>query len=298
MNPSVTRAAALRRKKMSSSTPEALTAAVLTVSDSCARGERTDLSGPAVAEALKKGKFSIIATEVVADDQSAIQKSLLRLATNARLVVTTGGTGIAERDVTPEATKAICDRLLEGVAERMRAEGAKKTPFAALSRAVCGIRGKSLILNLPGSPRGAVESLEAVIDMLPHALQLLSGNTEHSYAPGAGLGHSARPERQTPDSGAGTELSGRSDFRVFAAFAQRGKDDRFPGATREQAGSRHRQNHPQRIHASQLHGYESEPFFPLDSVWRGRPARERPKAYHPLTREGSPSAAKSAKRDG
>ncbi len=151
---------------MSSSIPEALTAAVLTVSDSCAQGKRSDVSGPA--------------TEVVADDQSAIKKSLLRLATNARLVVTTGGTGIAERDVTPEATKAICDRLLEGVAERMRAEGAKKTPFAALSRAVCGIRGKSLILNLPGSPRGAVESLEAVIDMLPHALQLLSGNTEHS----------------------------------------------------------------------------------------------------------------------
>ena len=165
---------------MSSSIPEALTAAVLTVSDSCAQGKRSDVSGPAVAEALKKGKFSIIAKEVVADDQSAIQKSLLRLATNARLVVTTGGTGIAKRDVTPEATKAICDRLLEGVAERMRAEGAKKTPFAALSRAVCGIHGKSLILNLPGSPRGAVQSLEAVIGMLPHALQLLSGNTEHS----------------------------------------------------------------------------------------------------------------------
>src|SRR2546427_2456167 len=178
--PILTRAAALRRKKMSSSIPEALTAAVLTVSDSCAQGKRSDVSGPAVVEALKKRTFSIIATEVVADDQSAIQKSLLRLATNARLVVTTGGTGIAKRDVTPEATKAICDRLLEGVAERMRAEGAKKTPFAALSRAVCGIRGKSLILNLPGSPRGAVESLEAVIDLLPHALQLLSGNTEHS----------------------------------------------------------------------------------------------------------------------
>jgi molybdopterin adenylyltransferase len=165
---------------MSSSTPEGLTASVLTVSDSCARGERADLSGPATAEALRKGKFSIIATEVVADDESAIQKALVRLATSARLVVTTGGTGIAERDVTPEATKAICDRLLEGIAERMRAEGAKKTPFAALSRAVCGIHGKSLILNLPGSPRGAVESLEAVIDVLPHVLQLLSGNTQHT----------------------------------------------------------------------------------------------------------------------
>lgn len=165
---------------MSSSTPEALTAAVLTVSDSCARGERPDASGPAVAEALRKGTFSVLSTEIVADDQSAIQKSLLRLARNAQLVVTTGGTGIAERDVTPEATKAICDRLLEGIAERMRSEGAKKTPFAALSRAVCGVHGKSLILNLPGSPRGAVESLEAVIDLLPHALQLLRGNTKHT----------------------------------------------------------------------------------------------------------------------
>ena len=165
---------------MSSSTPEALTAAVLTVSDSCARGERADASGPAVVEALRKRKISVVNTEIVADDQSAIQKSLLRLASTAQLVVTTGGTGIAERDVTPEATRAICDRLLEGVVERMRAEGAKKTPFAALSRAVCGVYGKSLILNLPGSPRGAVESLEAVIDLLPHALQLLSGNTEHA----------------------------------------------------------------------------------------------------------------------
>ena len=96
----------------------------------------------------------------------------------AGLVVTTGGTGIAARDVTPEATRPVCDRLLEGVAERMRFEG-KKTPLAALSRAVCGVRGTSLILNLPGSPSGAVESLEAVIDLLPHALQLLSGKTEH-----------------------------------------------------------------------------------------------------------------------
>jgi molybdopterin adenylyltransferase len=165
---------------MSSSIPEHFTAAVLTVSDSCARGERTDASGPAAAEALRKRKFSIVSTEIVADDQAAIQKCLLRLARDARLVVTTGGTGIAERDVTPEATKAICDRLLEGIAERMRSEGAKKTPFAALSRAVCGVHGKSLIINLPGSPRGAVESLDAIIDLLPHALQLLTGKTDHA----------------------------------------------------------------------------------------------------------------------
>src|SRR5712692_9097566 len=168
-----------KKRKMSSSTPEALTAAVLTVSDSSARGERADLSGPAVAEILKRKNFAVVATEIVADDQPTIQKAILRLAAGARLVATTGGTGIAERDVTPEATRAVCDRLLEGVAERMRFRGAKKTPFAALSRGLCGVRGKSVILNLPGSPRGAVESLDAVIDLLPHALELLSGNTEH-----------------------------------------------------------------------------------------------------------------------
>jgi len=164
---------------MSSSTPEGLTAAVLTVSDSCARGERQDLSGPAIAEVLRGRKFAIVATDIVADEQPAIQKAILRLLGEARVIVTTGGTGIAERDVTPEATRAICDRLLEGVAERMRLEGMKKTPFAALSRGLCGVRGKSLILNLPGSPSGAVESLEAVIDLLPHALELLAGKTAH-----------------------------------------------------------------------------------------------------------------------
>ncbi|HVO82368.1 MAG TPA: MogA/MoaB family molybdenum cofactor biosynthesis protein [Terriglobales bacterium] len=165
---------------MSSSTAEGLTAAVLTVSDSCARGERTDLSGPAVAEALHKRSFTVVQSEIVPDEQAAIQGAIVRLAGAARLVVTTGGTGIAERDVTPEATRAVCDRLLEGVAERMRLQGAIKTPFAVLSRAVCGVRGKSMVLNLPGSPAGAVQSLEAVIELLPHALQLLSGNTEHA----------------------------------------------------------------------------------------------------------------------
>ena len=164
---------------MSSSTPDTLTAAVITVSDSCARGERTDLSGPAVAEVLKKHNFVIIGTTTVPDEQPAIQQALLSWANRARLVVTTGGTGIAPRDVTPEATRAICERMIEGVAERMRAEGARKTPLSALSRALCGVRGKSVILNLPGSPAGAVQSLESVIELLPHALQLLSGNTRH-----------------------------------------------------------------------------------------------------------------------
>jgi molybdopterin adenylyltransferase len=155
------------------------TAAVVTVSDSCARGEREDLSGPAVAQLLQRLHFSVTAREVVSDDSIQIQNLLIRLAREIQFVVTTGGTGIAARDLTPEATVAICDRLLDGVAERMRSEGSKKTPFAALSRGVCGVRGRALILNLPGSPAGAVESLEAVAGLVPHAIELLSGKTEH-----------------------------------------------------------------------------------------------------------------------
>jgi molybdopterin adenylyltransferase len=169
---------------MSSSTreslvPQSMTAAVLTVSDSCARGERHDLSGPAVAELLTRNSFSVIATNIVPDELPAIQRALVRMCEKAQLVVTTGGTGIAERDITPEATSAVCSRVLDGVAERMRCEGAKNTRLAALSRGICGVRGRSIILNLPGSPKGAVESLQAVVDLLPHALQLLAGKTEH-----------------------------------------------------------------------------------------------------------------------
>jgi molybdopterin adenylyltransferase len=163
---------------MSSSTPE-LTAAVLTVSDSSARGEREDLGGPAVAAALEKRGFRIVAREIVPDEQAAISEALARLSVQAQFVVTTGGTGVAPRDVTPEATRAVCDRLVEGIAERMRFEGAKTTKFAALSRAVCGVRGQSVILNLPGKPAGAVESLEAVTDLIPHVVRLLAGNTRH-----------------------------------------------------------------------------------------------------------------------
>jgi molybdenum cofactor synthesis domain-containing protein len=156
-----------------------LTAAVLTVSDSSAQGRRPDLSGPAVAKLLETHNFEVVEMAVVPDDQAVIGETLVRLAAKARLVVSTGGTGIGPRDVTPEATRAVCGRLLEGIAERMRSEGARKTPFAALSRAVCGVHAQSLVLNLPGSPAGAVESLESVIQLLPHALQLLAGNTEH-----------------------------------------------------------------------------------------------------------------------
>jgi molybdenum cofactor synthesis domain-containing protein len=155
------------------------TAAILTISDSAHQGKRDDLSGPAVIAELKSAGFQIATTAVIPDEQDQIQAALKAHCHGAQLVVTVGGTGIAARDVTPEATLAVVDRIVPGIAERMRSLGALKTPLAALSRGVCGVRGKALILNLPGSPKAAVESLQAVIDVLPHALELLSGNTKH-----------------------------------------------------------------------------------------------------------------------
>ena len=157
-----------------------MTAAVITVSDSCARGAREDLSGPAVSEMLRGEGFEVVAEEIVPDDQAVLMSVLVDLAKKVRLVVTTGGTGLAATDVTPEATLAVSERMVPGIPERMRSEGTKRTPLAALSRAVCGVRGSSLILNLPGSPRAATESLTSVVHLLPHALELLAGHTEHT----------------------------------------------------------------------------------------------------------------------
>lgn len=156
-----------------------MNAAVLTVSDSVALGSRVDASGPAVVEALERAGFTVAAREIVPDERPVIEAAIRRLAAKAELVVTTGGTGIAQRDVTPEATRAVCDRLVEGVAERMRSEGARKTPLAALGRGVCGICGKALVLNLPGSPAAATESLAGILEIVPHAMELLRGKTEH-----------------------------------------------------------------------------------------------------------------------
>jgi len=158
-------------------------AAVLTVSDSVARGQRTDRSGPATAEVLMQHGFDVTQQRAVVDDRNEIEKTLIHLSEQVRLVVTTGGTGISERDVTPEATRTVCSKLIDGIPQKMRADGLASTGFAILSRGVCGARGRSLILNLPGSPAGAVDSLQSVIEILPHALELLEGKTDHEDNP-------------------------------------------------------------------------------------------------------------------
>jgi molybdopterin adenylyltransferase len=154
-------------------------ALVLTISDRCFEGTQQDLSGPAVARLLIEAGVDHPAVHTLPDDFDQIAEALRQYARTSSLIVTTGGTGLAARDVTPDATRLVCDRLVEGLAERMRAEGLRHTPLAALSRAVCGTLGSTLIVNLPGSPAGAESSLAAVLPMLPHALDLLAGLTTH-----------------------------------------------------------------------------------------------------------------------
>ena len=153
-------------------------AAILTISDKGFRGEREDTSGPMVRETLDNAGFSVVYVEVLPDDQHLIEERLCRLADQASfdLVVTTGGTGVSPQDVTPDATLAVIDRQIPGMAEAMRAISLKKTPHAILSRAVAGIRGETLIINLPGSVKGARENLEVVLPALQHALEKIQGD--------------------------------------------------------------------------------------------------------------------------
>lgn len=152
-------------------------AAVLTVSDRSFRGERPDAGGPLVAELLKNGGYEVTVTAIVPDEQAQIEEKLRQIADSGevQLLVTTGGTGFAPRDVTPEATLAVCDRLTPGIPEAMRYASMQVTNRAMLSRAQAGIRKGTLIINLPGSPKAARENLEAVLPALSHGLEMLSG---------------------------------------------------------------------------------------------------------------------------
>jgi molybdenum cofactor synthesis domain-containing protein len=158
-------------------------AAVVTVSDGVRSGTRRDDSGNAVAARLEEAGFEVVQRAVVPDDRGEIEQALRDLAHIAELVVTTGGTGFGPRDVTPEATRAVIDREAPGLAELMRVAGTRTTPMAALSRGVTGTLGHALVVNLPGSPRGATESVEALLPVLPHALETLAGRTEHAGGP-------------------------------------------------------------------------------------------------------------------
>jgi molybdopterin adenylyltransferase len=161
------------------------TALVVTVSDRAAAGEREDRSGRLVADRLVAMGFAV-QRAIVPDERDRIEAVLSHGAEGHGLVVTTGGTGLTPRDVTPQATLAVVDYEVPGLAEAMRAEGRRQTPMAALSRAVVGVRGRSLIVNLPGSPSGASESLDAIAEVLPHALETLAGPFDHaSHAPPA-----------------------------------------------------------------------------------------------------------------
>ncbi len=158
-------------------------AAVLTISDKGARGEREDTSGAAISDLLQTIDIAVERHEIIPDEQDRISELLRNWVDASRfdLIVTTGGTGLSPRDVTPQATLAVVDYEVIGLAEAMRAEGIKSTPMAMLSRAVAGVRGRTLIINLPGSPRGVRENLSTILPVLPHALQLLKGETsEHS----------------------------------------------------------------------------------------------------------------------
>jgi molybdenum cofactor synthesis domain-containing protein len=158
---------------------------ILTLSDRSSSGNRDDISGPALADLIRAQNWSIAKQAILPDDESTIRATLIEWADSGEIdvILTTGGTGFAPRDITPEATRAVIERDAPGLAETMRAESLKKTPHAMLSRAVAGIRGRTLIVNLPGSPKGALENLQTILPVLPHAVQLLTDD------PGSEVSH-------------------------------------------------------------------------------------------------------------
>lgn len=160
---------------------------VLTSSDACAAGLREDLSGPAIIEALPPETYEVVERLVLPDEKAELAHVLREWSGRCDLILTTGGTGFSSRDVMPEATLQVVDRLVPGIPEALRAEGLRKTPFAILSRGTAGIAGRALIVNLPGSPRAVREGMAVLLPVLPHAVDLLQDRTAHEGAsPGKG----------------------------------------------------------------------------------------------------------------
>jgi molybdenum cofactor synthesis domain-containing protein len=180
--------------------PAAYRAAVVTVSDSVAQGTRQDLSGPAVARILEAEGWTVRSKEVLPDDFSLLRERLAALASDVDVdaVFTTGGTGVGPRDRTPEATTSVMERSLPGLAELMRRDGMQKTPLAALSRAVVGVKGKTLLVNLPGAPQGAEDSLRAVLPLLSHAVGVIRGEAVHGEPVQAAAAAEPAPVAEAP----------------------------------------------------------------------------------------------------
>ncbi len=160
-----------------------ITVAVLTLSDKGSKGEREDLSGPLIADILKPICADLKYYEILPDEKDLIKKKLLEYCGKVDLILTTGGTGLAPRDVTPDATLEIIDREVTGIAELMRFEGFKKTRRAALSRAVAGVKANTMIINLPGSPKAVRENLDVILDIIPHAIEKIKGDTSECAVP-------------------------------------------------------------------------------------------------------------------
>jgi molybdenum cofactor synthesis domain-containing protein len=154
-----------------------ITVAILTLSDKGSKGEREDISGKTIQNILEPRGFIIKHYDILPDEKEIIKEKLLSYINNVDLILTTGGTGLSPRDVTPDATSEIIEKEIPGISEAMRAEGLKKTKRAMLSRAIAGVKGQTLIINLPGSPKGVEESLNAIIEAIPHAIEKIKGDT-------------------------------------------------------------------------------------------------------------------------